>query len=185
MKLTVIKRSGARKSDAKKIRRESNIPAVLYSAGKACELIEINGNEFKTALREIKTGRLSTTKFTLELEGKARQAIVKDIQYDPTSYQVIHLDFEELDEKMLVSLKVPIQCVGMADCQGIKLGGFLRQVIRSLKVECFPSAIPDEFIVDVRDLSIRQSKRLRDLTLPAGVKPLARMEEVVVVIAKR
>ncbi len=185
MKLTVTERAGIRKSDAKKIRREGNIPAILYSAGSNCELIEVDGTEFKTILREIKPGRLSTTKFSLDFGGKSRQAIVKDIQYDPTNYQVIHLDFEELKDDALVSVKIPIQCVGIVECMGIKLGGMLRQVIRTIKVECMPKDIPAEFTVDVRDLGIRQSKRLRDLTLPQGVRPLAPMDEVVVVIAKR
>ena len=68
---------------------------------------------------------------------------------------------------------------------GIKLGGFLRQVIRHVKVECLPKNIPSEFIIDVKDLGIRQSKRLKDLAMPNGVKPLASPEEVIVVIAKR
>ena len=185
MKLTVTKRPGTRKSEAKEIRRKGNIPAILYSAGKPCENIEIEGTQFKTILREIKAGRLSTTKFVLDQDGKERYAIVKDIQYHPTTYQILHLDFEELIEKNLVNVKVPILCVGMAECSGIKLGGFLRQVIRTVKVECLPQDMPTEFVIDVRDLGIRQSKRLRDLAFPKNVRPLARVEEVVVVIAKR
>ncbi len=55
-------------------------------------------------------------------------------------------------------VNVPIQLVGTADCAGVKLGGFLRQVIRSLKVSCLPKHIPQEFTFDVRDLNIAQSK---------------------------
>jgi len=84
-----------------------------------------------------------------------------------------------------VCVKVPINCIGVADCAGIKLGGFLRQVIRHVKVECLPKKIPEEFQVDIKDLGIRQSKRLSDISMPEGVKPLANLEEVVVVIAKR
>lgn len=185
MKLTVTKRPGTRKSEAKEIRRKGNIPAVLYSAGNPCESIEIDGNQFKTIVREIKSGRLSTTKFALNDGGKERIAIVKDIQYHPATYQILHLDFEELIDAALVNVKVPIFCTGVVECSGIKLGGFLRQVIRTIKVECLPKDIPAEFAIDVRELGIRQSKRLRDLVFPKGVRPLAPMEEVVVVIAKR
>jgi large subunit ribosomal protein L25 len=58
-------------------------------------------------------------------------------------------------------------------------------VIRHVQVKCLPKNIPTEFMVDVKDLGIRQSKRLKDLAMPSGVKPLASPEEVVVVIAKR
>jgi len=65
------------------------------------------------------------------------------------------------------------------------LGGFMRQVIRALKVSCLPKDIPQEFVLDVKDLSIAQSKRLSDIELPSSVRPLARMNEIAVVIAKK
>jgi large subunit ribosomal protein L25 len=98
---------------------------------------------------------------------------------------VSHIDFEELFEDVPVSVKVPIQCIGVADCVGVKLGGFLRQIIRHVKVECLPKQIPQNFLVDVQDLGIRQAKKLSDIAIPKGVKPLAKMDEVVVVVSKR
>lgn len=185
MNLTAKKRAGETKGETKKIRRDGNIPAVFYSPGSPGVPIEIDGTEFQAALRQIKSGRLSTTIFTLDLDGKKSQAIVKGIQYDLTSYDVIHLDFEELKEDAPVTVKVPIECVGVADCVGIKLGGSLRQIIRDVKVKCLPKHIPEEFALDVRELKLRQSKRLSDITMPEGVKPIAATDEVVVVIAKR
>jgi large subunit ribosomal protein L25 len=185
MKLTVTSRPANRKSETKQIRREGNVPAIFYSSEHPSELLVVNGTEFAAVLRQIKPGRLSTIVFTLMVGNKARKAIIKDIQYHLTTYAVSHIDFEELIDGVPVNIKVPITCIGMASCAGIKLGGFLRQVIRSVKVECLPSNIPEEFLVDVKDLSIKQSKRLSDLVIPKGVKPLARLEEVVVVIAKR
>jgi large subunit ribosomal protein L25 len=98
---------------------------------------------------------------------------------------VSHIDFEELFDDVPVSVKVPINCIGVADCAGIKLGGFLRQVIRHVRVECLPKHIPAEFQVDVRELGIKQSRKLADIKIPQGVKPLAKMDEVVVVVSKR
>jgi len=185
MKLTVQQRADQKKSETKKIRREGNIPAILYSAGKNPEAIIVNGPEFGAALRTMKPGRLPTTVFSLSVGGKERRAIIKDIQYHLTTYVVSHIDFEELHESVPVCVKVPINCTGIVDCVGIKLGGFLRQVVRHVKVECMPKRIPEEFLIDVKDLGIRQTKRLSDIAMPEGVKPLANLEEVVVVIAKR
>ena len=185
MKLKMSKRVGTKKSEINKIRRDGNIPAVLYSQQRPGETITVDGTDLSTAIRHILSGRLPTTKFIL-VDGKTEiQAIVKDIQYHPTTYQVLHLDFVELFPDVPVNVKVPIECTGTAECGGIKLGGFLRQVIRHVKVECVPNKIPDTFEVDVRDLGIRQSKRLSDILMPAGVRALARLDEVVVVIAKR
>lgn len=186
MKLTIAKRTAERKSEAKQLRRENLIPAVIYVRGKVGENITVNGSEFTALLRKVVSGRLSTTKFTLVDEaGKERQVLVKDIQYNPINYTVIHLDFEELVPDVAINVKIPIECVGVADCVGIKLGGFLRQVIRSLRVNCLPKDIPDVFTVDVREMNIRSSKRLKDLNIPNTLRPLVSLEEVAVAIVKR
>ncbi len=185
MKLAVKERVGEKKKDLKQIRREGHIPAVIYSSKKQPEALIVDGAEFSTILRDMKPGQLPTTIFTLTGGRKDRRAIIKDIQYHLTTYRVSHIDFEELIEDVPVSVKVPVNCIGVGDCVGIKLGGFLRQVSRYVQVECLPGNIPAEFLVDVKDLGIRQSKRLKDIAMPKGVKPITRPEEVVVVIAKR
>ncbi len=185
MKLTVKSREGDKKGDIKQIRREGNIPAIIYSSSSKPEKLIVEGVGFAAILRGVLPGQLPTTIFTLNNGKKERRAIIKDIQYHLTTYKVSHIDFEELSEDIPVSVKVPVNCTSIADCVGIKLGGFLRQVTRHVKVECLPKHIPAEFIVDIRDLGIRQSKRLRDITMPQGVRPLAGTDEVIVVIAKR
>lgn len=184
MKLKLMKRDSLKKSETKKIRREGNIPAIIYVKGKSTDAIAIDGAEFSAVLRDVEPGRLSTTIFTLG-DGKGRRAILKEIQYEPTTYKVNHLDFEELFDDAKVNVKVPIECIGVADCAGIKLGGFLRQVIRYLRVNCLPKDIPNVFQLDVRSLSLYEKKRLADLNVPQTVRPMADLNEVAVVIAKR
>lgn len=185
MKLAVKPRLGEKKKDVKDIRREGNIPAIIYFSKGEPEKLIVEGTEFKAVLRGMKPGQLPTTVFTLSDGKKDRRAIIKDIQYHLTTYVVSHIDFEELVDDVPVNIKVPVNCIGVMDCVGIKLGGFLRQVVRHVKVQCLPKHIPAEFNIDVRDLGIRQSKRMKDVELPAGVRPLASLEEVLVVIAKR
>ena len=186
MKLKIFKRSKEKKSVTQKIRREGNIPAVMYLHGKDTANLVVNGAEFEAALRAVQPGRLSTTIFTLVSEGgKEHKAIVKEIQYQPTTYRIQHLDFEELFDNVKINVKVPIECTGVADCQGIKLGGTLRQVIRYLRVSCLPKDIPNAFNLDIKPLGVGQSKRLSDLEIPNTIRPLGDLNEVAVVIAKR
>jgi large subunit ribosomal protein L25 len=186
MKLTSITRSAQKKSEAQKLRRSGYIPAVLYSQGKIGDNIAVKSDEFKALLRNLPQGRLPTTIVTLvDADGRERRAIVKDIQYNIVSYDIITLDFEELHDKRPVNIKVPIECVGVADCVGVKLGGVLRSVIRHVRVRCLPEAIPDVFFLDVTDLAMRQSRRLAEIKWPENVRPLADLNEVAVVIAKR
>ncbi len=186
MKLTTSERSIEKKREPKRVRREGKIPAILYSGGKEGQNIAVDEAEFRAALRRVLPGRLSTTVFTLtDAKGRERKAIVKDIQYKSTTYDVLHLDFAELVDGVKINVKVPIECIGVADCIGVKLGGFLRQVIRHVEVRCLPKDLPAVFEIDVKELGNRQYKKLSDLTIPQTVKPLADMNEVVVVIAKR
>lgn len=186
MKLQTKKRTAESKSEIKKLRREGFIPGVLYVKEKAGETFAVNANEFSAYLRQIQPGHLPTTVFILVDEnGRERRVLIKDIQYAITTYAVTHLDFEELLEDSKVNVKIPIECTGMVDCTGIKLGGVLRQVIRHVRVRCFPKDLPSHFELDVRELGIKQSKRLSDLQIPNTIRPLVDLNEVVAVIVKR
>jgi large subunit ribosomal protein L25 len=185
MKLSITKRTNVRKSDTLNVRRLGNVPAILYAAGEQPLDIVISGAELQALLRQIKQGRLSTTILDLELEGVAVKALVKDIQYHPTTYSVLHMDLQKLNDQNKVRVNVPIEFTGTADCSGIKLGGFLRPVIRYVNVECLPAQIPSVFELSVADLGMKQSKRIRDLSFPNGVRPITKVDEVAVVIAKR
>ncbi|MCB1109957.1 MAG: 50S ribosomal protein L25/general stress protein Ctc [Chlamydiia bacterium] len=185
MKLTVSKRAGEKKSELTQLRHQGDIPAAVYSKGKHSDKIVVKGAEFAAVVREIPKGYLPTTVFELEVNGKTVKAIVKDIQYHPTTYNVLHLDFMVLDEKTVVDVKVPITCVGEADCVGVKLGGFVRPVKRHVKVRCLPKDIPTDFKLNIKNLGIGQSKRIGDIEFGNAIRPLASEKEIVVVIAKR
>jgi len=186
MKLKVVPRQGNKKSETSRLRREGLIPAVLYIKGKEGENVTVQSKEFGALLRSVKSGHLPTTVFTLvDEKGRERRAVIKDIQYHVTTYNVVHLDFEELLSDQKVNIKVPIECVGVVECVGVKLGGVLRQVIRHVRVRCMPKDLPSYFELDVKDMGLKQSKRLSDLTIPATVRPLADMHEVVAAIVKR
>jgi large subunit ribosomal protein L25 len=186
MKLNYCERIRQRKSDTSRLRKEGVIPAVIYSSGKGSSSISVIESDYTALLRTVKPGHLSTQVFELtDGAGVARRAILKDIQYHPTNYQIIHLDFEELIKDHKVNVKVPIEWINVADCVGVKLGFVLRAVIRSIRVSCLPDDIPVAFQLDVKELGPRDSKRLKDLDIPNNVRPLQSLEEVAVVVAKR
>ena len=185
MKLTLSKRSGKRKSELTEIRFRKDIPAVIYSKGQPGEKVTVKNAEFSEAIRHLQKGFLPTTVFEIDLEGNKRRALVKQIQYHPTTYQVLHLDFLLLVDETPLHIKIPITCVGQADCIGIKLGGFLRKVKRHVKVRCLPKDVPNDFKINVKELKIGDLKRVRDLDVSENVRLLMPDHEVIVVIAKR
>lgn len=186
-KLQMAARDAAKKGDVKKLRRDGAIPAIIYAHdSKDGEAISVKTSELTSLMRGVQPGRLSTTVFTLvDANGKERRAIIKDIQYKVTNYEVIHLDFEELRKDVPVSINVPIEFTGVVDCVGVKLGGVLRQVIRYLRVRCLPQDIPSVFEIDVKNMALGESRRLADLEIPKKVRPIANMNEIAVSIARR
>jgi large subunit ribosomal protein L25 len=186
MKLQVFERSVEKKRESKRIRRDGNIPAVVYLKDGSTHHYSVKGTDFMTALRQVVPGRLSTTVFELSDEkGHNKKVLVKDIQYHPTTYNVSHLDLEELSPEKHINVKIPIECTGLIDCIGVKLGGVVRQVIRALRVRCTAKDLVSHLELDVRDLNMGQYKRLSDLQIPSAMKPLMDVKEVAVVIVKR
>ncbi len=186
MELKYSKREMASKGEAKRLRRAGKIPAIVYGPKMTPESISIDRAELQGHLRKVAKEQLSTTVFVLKSEaGATRRAILKDVQYQITSYDIIHLDFTELRDELPVRVNVPIRCLNVADCAGIKEGGVLRRVIRAIKVVCLPKDIPSEVTVDVASLGMRQTRRLSELTIPDGVRPLAKRDEVAVVVGKK
>ena len=158
---------------------------VIYSKGQTAELGSVPRAELEGAMRAIRPGFLPVTVFTLkDASGKTRTAVVREVQYKPTTYEITHIDFLELDSKRMVEVKVPVEFVNAAECTGVKLGGQLRHVMRHVRVRCLPANIPTEFKVDVKDLGIHQSRRVRDLNIPETVTCLANIEDAVVSVMK-
>ncbi len=185
MKLTVQARPEAHKTASKRIRREGNIPAVLYAPGQENQLLVVHGPDFHAALREIRGGRLPTTRFELHMDGKVIPVLVKEIQYHPTTYQVVHLDFLALQPKVSVNVKVPLMFLGAERSPGVKLGGNLRPVLHHVPVSCPSDQIPQQFDIDVSHLEMFHVKRVGEIAMPKGVRPLLSDKEVLVVVAKR
>jgi large subunit ribosomal protein L25 len=182
--IDVVPREKGTKGKVKNLRRLGDIPAVLYVPSKESENIAVNGEQFRAILRNMKNGHLATTVFLVKYKNESFKAIVKDINYETVSYDVIHLDLQRLDDKAEVTITVPIQYVGEDECAGIKLGGFLRKIVRGVKVKCLPKDIPAEFLIDVKNLGISDAKKISDIVMPTGVKAVSSLDKVAAVIAK-
>ena len=184
IELQIAARTAKNKGETKRIRREGKIPCVIYAAGKE-EQASLSKEEFQSVIRNTTPGFLSTKIFLLkDQQGNAQKVIVKDVQYDVGNYDVLHLDFQRLDDKRKVNINVPVECKRQADCVGIKGGGFLRQAMRHIPVSCLPKDIPSHFELDIKDLDIGKAFRVKDIVAEKKVKFLANPEEVVVAVIK-
>ena len=179
--LKAKRRSTLGKRSTKAIRREGNIPAVIYSKGKDAIALEVNPKDVKNAFA---TDAGRNTLLDIEIEGAddkgSKLSILRDIQMDYLTNTALHLDFLELDMNEKIEVKVPLVFTGRA--QGVKEGGILEEMIREIGVECVPGDIPDTIEHDVTELGLEQGVQIKDLILPDGVESTGNPDDTVAMI---
>ncbi|MFA9407243.1 MAG: 50S ribosomal protein L25/general stress protein Ctc [Candidatus Dadabacteria bacterium] len=179
--LNVLKRKRMGKSGAREIRKEGNIPAVLYGKGTETLSLVINPTELKEALS---TDAGENT--LLEIRVKDEEAeiqklsLLREVQYDYLTDKPIHLDFQALDMNEKITVAVPVQIEGSA--KGVKEGGILEEILREISVECLPTNIPNSFSVDVTELEIGHSIHVGTLEIEEGVTILHENEDTIVTV---
>lgn len=179
--LEVSPRESTGKSVAKKLRRAGEIPAIVYGAGKDPVPISVDTKAVSDFITKSEHGIRSI--FLLKLKGRDQQrhTMIKDLQIDPITRRIQHIDFVRVMLDEVVRVHVPIHHVGTA--VGQKMGGMLDFQVRELYVECLPTVIPDEFVIDITPLEVNHFYRVSDLQIPEGVKVLDDMERVVVSVS--
>ncbi len=178
--LTAQIREKAGKGVARGLRRDAQVPAVLYSHGKSTPIAMVNKDVSKVL--NTKGGEHALINLTLE-GGKGagvKLALIKDYQVDPMSGKLIHLDLMEVAMNQKVKIQVEVHITGSSI--GVKEGGIFQYGQRHLDVECLPAQIPDYIEVDITNLKINESLHVRDITAPEGVKILTESDNTVATI---
>jgi large subunit ribosomal protein L25 len=155
-------RPGTGKGPARQARRLGFIPGVIYGHGENPVALSIPRNDFELAL---KTHRGGNVIVALRLDGGGEQtAIIREVQRDPISHDILHLDFHHISLTEKVQVEVNVHLVGVPD--GVKNGGgILEHITRSIAIECLPTEIPPRIDVDVSALTIGDSVHVREITV--------------------
>ena len=178
LQLTSKLRTDFRKSDTKKLRRDGGIPATVYARGDESQSIAIPVDEMAHILK-MPGGRLSLIDLKIDgKESKAHPVMIQEIQRDPVSKKILHIDFHRVSMDEPVHAHVPV--VLMGDASGIKQGGVLEQFTREMDVKALPDRIPNRIEVDVSNLELGQNIHVGDVVLPKDVELLGPTPENVV-----
>ena len=180
--LEAVKREGRRKNEANRLRASGRIPAVVYGArkkeGSAPDSTAIAVDP-KAVLRILHSESGANTLINLKVDGSEARVMVKEYQLDPITHQLLHADFYQLAMDKAITVTVPVLVKGEA--RGVKQqGGLLDFVTREIQVQCLPTDIPEHIDIDVSELGLNQSIRLRDLPQNPKWKPLADGETMLV-----
>jgi len=162
--LDAVKRDGRGKNEARRLRVSGQVPAVVYGArkeGQAPEGVPVAVDP-KAVLRILHSDSGANTLINLKLDGGESRVMVKEYQLDPVTNALLHADFYQLAMDKAIVVTVPIVLHG--EPKGVKLqGGVLDFVTRDVEVLSLPTDIPEHIDIDVSELVLHQSIRLRDL----------------------
>ena len=173
-------RQGRGKEDSKKMRREGNIPAIVYGAGMDAVSVSVPLSDLAAILRS-DTG--PNTLFALDIEGEGSSDVIfQDRQVDPIKGRLIHADLRRFAAGEKIEVTVALHLVGHA-AGLVEEGAVLVQQLREIKVLCEPKNIPETVEVDVTNLGMGESIHVSDLKFGEGIEVHEDPETLVVTVA--
>lgn len=141
------------------LRAEGKVPCVLYGGGENIHFAVLE----KDLQKLLYTPIVYIVKLTIT--GKEYEAVMREIQFHPVSDRVLHIDFYQISEEKPVVMEVPVKLHGFAE--GVQAGGKLSLVVRKLKVRALPANLPGEIDIDVTNLGLGKSIKVKDLSFEA------------------
>jgi large subunit ribosomal protein L25 len=176
--ITAEKREALGKNASYRVRRQGRVPAVLYGEGLGTMALSLDKKDIISILKS-DTGE--NTLFKVGLDGETWDAMIKALQVDPVSDELLHVDLIQISMDKAVHVSIPVEHTGEA--VGVKAeGGFVDFVTRELEVECLPKDIPEQITIDISGLHLHQSIKVSDLVPPSGVKIITEPNTVLVLI---
>src|SRR5215217_3739438 len=148
-------RENVGKRDAKELRYDGKVPAVLYGGA--------TQTHFSVSAADLKPVVYTPDVHFIDLDvaGVKSQAVIQDIQFHPLTEKIIHIDFLALDQNKPIAIDIPVKLTGTSP--GVKMGGKLVQKLRKLKVKALPKDMPQAVEVSIAKLEVGNLFRVRDL----------------------
>jgi len=180
MKVVAFKRETQGTGASRRLRIAGKTPGIIYGGTEAPVAIELDHNALYHALKK---ETFHSSILDLEIEGTAQKVLLRDFQMHAYKQLVLHVDFQRVNDKDKIHIRVPLHFLNQEECPAVKLSaGVINHVMNDLEVSCAASKLPEFIEVDLAQLEIGQSLHLFDLKLPEGVS-LVSQENLTVVTA--
>lgn len=167
LELNAVTRTESGKGQARTLRREGRLPAVLYGPNTDPVLLSIDLSELEDIAKGGSAGQ-AILSISVKGEKKPRTAMIKEMQISPLSRDYLHIDFYEVDMKQKINVMVPVTTTGK--CIGIEMGGMTQLIRRELEVLCLPGEIPEFIEIDITELNIGDSVHVEDVQLEGDIE---------------
>ena len=165
------------KGQVNQIRANGEVPCIIYGGEEQNQKIKISKKEIKNLIE--KENFLSNV-IDLKIEGKTLNVLPRDVSYDVVSDEPIHVDFLRIVKGSILILQIPVKFINRENSPGLKRGGVLNIVRRSVELKCPTENIPTELIVDLEGLDIGASIKISSVKLPENVKPTIQDRDFVI-----
>jgi len=180
MKVVANSRSAQGTSASRRLRRTDKVPGIIYGGKGQPVTIELDHNPLYHALRK---ERFHASILDMELDGKSERVLLRNYQMHPYKPTVLHIDFQRVSADQPIHMRVPLHFVGQESSPAVKLNAaVVSHVLSEVDVSCLPKDLPEFIEVDLSNLKSNELVKVRDLTMPAGVKPVLRGKENPVVV---
>jgi len=172
MKFVAFERAKQGTGASRRLRITGRTPGIVYGGTGEPLLIELDHNALFHA---IKKEAFHASILEMELGGKEQKVLLRDLQMHPYKQQILHIDFQRVEAKTRMTVKVPLHYSGEEESPAIKAEACIaNHVLTELTISCFPADIPEFIAVDLSGLKKGTSLHVKDITLPKGVKFVAK-----------
>lgn len=169
-------------SIVKKLRTKGLVPAVVYAREHSPVHITIDRREFVKLLHKEGENAIIDLNIGTEAKPKKKTVIIKEIQYDAIKEGIFHIDFQQIKLTEKIRVHVPLVTKGDADAPGVKEGGILEHILREVEIECLPTNIPKEIVIDVSNLKVGEPICVKDLNIAQGLTVITDKEQIAVMV---
>ena len=167
MKFTAFERAQQGTGASRRLRNAGKVPGIVYGSGTPT-LIELDHNALYFALKK---EAFHSSILEMELGKATQKVLLRDFQMHPWKQQVLHIDFQRVDESTRLRKKVPLHFVGEENSPAVKTDkGLVSHVQTELEIECLASQLPEYVTIDLSSLTKGQTLHVSDLKLPEGIK---------------
>ncbi|MEO7128955.1 MAG: 50S ribosomal protein L25/general stress protein Ctc, partial [Rhodoferax sp.] len=168
MKFVAFERALQGTGASRRLRISGKTPGIVYGGEAKPQLIEIDHNALWHALKK---EAFHSTILEMEMGGATSKVLVRDVQYHPFRQLVQHIDFQRVDAKTRMTMKVPLHYTGAEESEAVKTDlNLVNHVMTELEVNCLPGDLPEFITVDLSGLTKNSNVHLADIKLPKGVK---------------
>lgn len=181
--LTAQKREQHGRGASRRLRNTGNVPAIIYGSGKDATPIDLDHNNIYYALKH---EAFHTSILNIDVNGMTEKVLLRDFQMHPFKQQVLHLDFQRVNDKEEIQIRIPLHFVNEETAFAVKSqNAHITHVITDVEIRALPKDIPHFIEVDLQDIKAGQTLHLSSLKLPQGVTlvNLMRNDDSAVVIA--